>query len=294
MPVRDRGGYRQSALVLGAAQLGSAYGIANTTGDLDQAAVDALLRRAIELGVSHVDTARAYGESEARIGEARLKPKVITKIAPGEADVEASVAASLRALRLENATFLLHRAADAPQAWDALRKVKDDGRADRIGVSVQNPDELLEVAKLPDLGYVQLPCNVLDRRWLRPSVEEALSDDVVVTVRSVYLQGLLAAGSAVRWPHVPDDERDAVVKILDEVAAELGFPNRAGLCVAYALGLEWVTSVVIGAETLDQLGENVRLASRPGLAAAEREMILDRLPQLPAQLVDPSTWGSAR
>ncbi|WP_373289934.1 aldo/keto reductase, partial [Saccharopolyspora thermophila] len=51
-----------------------AYGIANTTGDLGQPAVDALLRRAAELGVTHVDTARAYGESEARIGAAPDKP----------------------------------------------------------------------------------------------------------------------------------------------------------------------------------------------------------------------------
>jgi aryl-alcohol dehydrogenase-like predicted oxidoreductase len=60
LPVRDRGGYRQSALVLGAAQLGSAYGIANTTGDLDQAAVDTLLAEAVTMGVTHVDTARAH------------------------------------------------------------------------------------------------------------------------------------------------------------------------------------------------------------------------------------------
>ncbi|MEV0274442.1 aldo/keto reductase [Hamadaea sp. NPDC050747] len=294
MPVRDQGGYRQSALVLGAAQLGMAYGIANTTGDLDQAAVDALLRRAADLGVTHVDTARAYGESEARIGAASVKPQVITKLAPGETDVPAGVQASLTALREKSATFLLHRAADVPQAWDGLRKVKDAGQADRIGVSVQNPAELLAVARLSDLGYVQLPCNVLDRRWLTPQVAEALSGDVVVTVRSVYLQGLLAAGTAARWPHVPDTQRDAVVATLDEVAADLRFPNRAGLCVAYTLGLPWVTSVVIGAETLDQIEENVRLASRPGLAAAEREMLLDRLPELPAQLLDPSTWGSAR
>ncbi|MFC4135490.1 aldo/keto reductase [Hamadaea flava] len=271
-----------------------AYGIANTTGDLGQPAVDALLRRAAELGVTHVDTARAYGESEARIGAAPDKPAVITKIAPGEPDVEASAATSLTTLNLERATFLLHRAADVPHAWDGLRKVKDAGQADRIGVSVQNPAELLDVAKLPDLGYVQLPCNVLDRRWLTPEVADALSGDVVVTVRSVYLQGLLTAGSGVRWPHVPDPHRDAAVAILDEVAADLDFSNRAGLCVAYTLGLPWVTSVVIGAETLDQLGENVRLASRPGLAAAEREMLLDRLPEAPAQLLDPSTWGSAR
>lgn len=302
VPVRERAGYRQSALVLGAAQLGGAYGIANAVGMPDDDATERLLRAAAARGVTHVDTARAYGESERRIGAARVPElRVITKVAPlGDADpraaVEASVARSREALGADTFTLLLHRASDAARdgVWDALREYAGRGVADRIGVSVQSPGELRAVLPLPDLGYVQLPCNLLDRRWLAPDLTDALAarPGLVVTARSVYLQGLLAAGSAVRWPHLPDAGRDALVATLDRLAADLGRDGRTGLCVSYVLGLPWVTSVVIGAETEDQVRGNADLASRPPLTPDERAAVLAALPEVPADLLDPSRWSS--
>jgi aryl-alcohol dehydrogenase-like predicted oxidoreductase len=302
VPVRERAGYRQSALVLGAAQLGGAYGIANTVGMPDDDATARLLRTAVALGVTHVDTARAYGDSEQRIGAARVPElRVITKVAPlgdaaTRAAVEASVARSREALGTAGFTLLLHRASDAAHdgVWNTLREYAGRGVADRIGVSVQSPGELRAVLPLPDLGYVQLPCNLLDRRWLAPDLTDALAarPGLVVTARSVYLQGLLAAGTAVRWPHLPDADRDALVATLDRLAADLGRDGRTGLCVSYVLGLPWVTSVVIGAETEDQVRGNAVLASRPPLTPDERAAVLAALPEVPADLLDPSRWSS--
>ena len=281
--------YRQSALVLGTAQLGGAYGIANRTGTPDQGAVARILATAREVGVTHLDTARAYGESERRIGAVRHGLSVITKVAPGQ-DVRASVDASRAALQATGPlTILLHRAADADVGWTELRKTLDSGEADRIGVSVQSPEELRRALDLPDLGYVQLPCNILDRRWLGDDL--AGRGDLVVTVRSAYLQGLLVAGTAVRWPHLPDADRDAVVATLDKLAAGLGREGRADLCVAYLRSLPWVTSLVIGAETEEQLRANAELVARPPLSDGEREQVLAALPEMPAELLDPGRWS---
>ncbi|MFD0516841.1 aldo/keto reductase [Paractinoplanes durhamensis] len=139
---------------------------------------------------------------------------------------------------------------------------------------------------LPDLGYVQLPCNILDRRW----VFEAPRPDLVVTVRSAYLQGLLVAGTTVTWPNLPDAERDAVVATLDRLAAELGRDSRADLCIAYLLSLPWVTSLVVGAETERQLRDNADLVRRKPLTESERESVLAALPEMPDDLLDPSRW----
>lgn len=313
VPVRLRGSYRQSVLVVGTAQLGGAYGIANRTGVPDDDATARILAAARDLGVTHLDTARAYGESERRIGaalhaRALLDLAVVTKVAPldaaaaGDPDaaagaVRASVDASRAALRPTGPlTLLLHRAVDAEAgggaAWQELRRCLASGEADRIGVSVQTPAELRRVLDLPDLGYVQLPCNILDRRWLVPDLAAALADrpDLVVTVRSAYLQGLLVAGTQVRWPHLPDPERDAVVATLDRLAADLGRADRADLCLAYLLSLPWVTSVVVGAETEEQLRDNADLVRRAPLTAAERGQVLAVLPEMPVALLDPSQW----
>ncbi|MEU8815712.1 aldo/keto reductase [Actinoplanes sp. NPDC048796] len=296
VPVRRRGAYRQSALVLGTAQLGGAYGIANRTGVPDDDATARMLATARDLGVTHLDTARAYGESERRIGAALgdLDLAVITKIAPGGA-VPESVEASRAALRVAGPlTILLHRAADAPAGWDDLRRCLETGEADRVGVSVQSPDELRQVLTLPDLGYVQLPCNILDRRWLAGDLAAALAErpELVVTVRSAYLQGLLAAGSGVRWPHCSDDRRDAVVSLLDRLATGLGREDRADLCLAYLLSLPWVTSLVVGAETEEQLRRNADLIARKPLTGDERDQVLRELPEMPVDLLDPSRWSA--
>ncbi|MFG1989396.1 aldo/keto reductase [Actinoplanes sp. NPDC048988] len=296
VPVRRRGAYRQSALVLGTAQLGGAYGIANRTGVPDDDATARMLATARDLGVTHLDTARAYGESERRIGAALgdLDLAVITKIAPGGA-VPESVEASRAALRVAGPlTILLHRAADAPAGWDDLRRCLETGEADRVGVSVQSPDELRQVLTLPDLGYVQLPCNILDRRWLAGDLAAALAErpELVVTVRSAYLQGLLAAGSGVRWPHCSDDRRDAVVSLLDRLATDLVREDRADLCLAYLLSLPWVTSLVVGAETEEQLRRNADLIARKPLTGDERDQVLRELPEMPVDLLDPSRWSA--
>lgn len=296
LPIRMNGDYRQSALVLGTAQLGMAYGIANSAGVPDDDTVAGILDTARRLGVSHVDTARAYGESEQRIGTALRESDddlaIITKVAPG-GRVRESLDSSRAALRRTGPlTVLLHRAADVDDAWADLQQVFHAGEANRIGVSVQSPAELREVLTLPDLGYVQMPCNVLDRRWLDPQLTEAVAarEDLVVTVRSAYLQGLLTAGATVTWPHLPDAERDNVVTLLDGLADDLGRTGRDDLCIAYLLSYPWVTSVVVGAETEHQLRANADLASREPLTEAQREHVLATLPEMPADLLDPSRW----
>ena len=71
-------------LIVGSVQLGLAYGAANRTGKPDRQTALRLVRRAADAGVGGFDTARAYGESEDRLGEALKGRKVptVTKLAP--------------------------------------------------------------------------------------------------------------------------------------------------------------------------------------------------------------------
>ena len=76
---------RSAELVLGSVQLGVAYGAANRTGKPAHGAALQLVRRAADAGISQFDTARAYGDSEERIGEAlegRKAIRTITKLSP--------------------------------------------------------------------------------------------------------------------------------------------------------------------------------------------------------------------
>ncbi|MBO9522532.1 MAG: aldo/keto reductase [Nocardioidaceae bacterium] len=303
LPVRRENPIGQAALVLGTVQLGLAYGAANSAGMPSAADAADVLAAARDAGVTHLDTARAYGESEARIGHALARGLsehvgIVTKVAPladgdGADAVRASVEKSLRLLGASALdALLLHRAADwtRPGVVDALGEYP----ARLVGASLSTPDELVALLADPRCGYVQLPFNVLDRRWLAPEVQDALAarPDVVVTVRSAYLQGLLVSGEA-RWPANAGLDPVEVLASLDAAVSELGRASRADLCTSYVLGHAWVTSVVAGAETPGQVRENAMLVRNTPLHPDEIARVHELLPAGPADLVDPSRWRNA-
>ena len=110
----DDGVYQPSVLapvtdmVIGTAQLGMNYGIANRCGSPSLKDSEDLLKTAIANGVAFIDTARAYGNSESVIGRAlasgwRGRVPIITKLSPmtecsrtaSPEEVQARVSASL-------------------------------------------------------------------------------------------------------------------------------------------------------------------------------------------------------
>lgn len=304
----------QGPWVLGTVQLGQAYGAANTTGMPSQGEATALLADAAQAGVTHVDTARAYGLSEERIGEALRsglagRLHVVTKVRPlddvaGDAKparaaqaVRASVSASLEALGTDRVdALLLHRWADwgkgSGAVADTLAELRLAGVTTLVGTSLSGPDELVAALADERVGYVQFPFNLLDRRWLAPGVQAALAarPDVVVTVRSVFLQGLLVAGTAARWPANAGVDPAAVSSAVDGLVRVLGRNSAADLCVAYARGHAWVDSVVLGADTADQVRDQATLVARPPLTADEIATVRTTLPAGSPDLVDPARW----
>lgn len=304
----------QGPLVLGTVQLGVAYGAANATGLPDPSLAADVLAAAVAERVTHLDTARAYGESEARIGAGIARGLgehlgVVTKVRPlddigaeapegwGEEAVRASVATSLRLLGASGVDALLvHRAADwsRPGVRTALLALREEGAATLVGASLSTPEELVSLLADPEVGYVQLPFNLLDRRWLAPEVQEALQlrPEVVVACRSVYLQGLLTSDDA-RWPANAGVAPGTVAASVSALVMELGRESAADLCLAYVLGHRWVTSVVVGAEQPEQVRENARLCRLPPLDDAASARVRELLPAGSETLVDPSRWRTS-
>lgn len=300
-------------LVLGSVQLGLAYGVANRTGKPSRKSALRLVRRAAEAGVTKFDTARAYGDSEERLGEAlasRKAVRTITKLSPlkdlaadaSRADVraavDASIAESLSALRRARIDcLLLHRAAHMTAfggaVWERLIERLEDGTALALGVSVQSPDEALAALASPDVRHIQLPFNLLDWRWRRSGLIEDMAERPSVTVhaRSVFLQGILAANDASLWPATDGIDARAILDRLADLAREFRRESAADLCIAYARGQHWIDGLVVGMETEDQLDDNLRLFVRPPLAPEDCAEIERQVPQVPAWFLDPAQWA---
>lgn len=305
---------KQGGWVLGTVQLGVPYGAASGRMPADEEA-SAILASAASLGVTHLDTARAYGQSEARIGRALAhglseKVRVVTKIRPltdvpldaepmwAREAVNASIATSMGTLRVSAVDAVLtHRAVDWLRGNGAVADTLDDlvrdNRAKSVGVSLATPAELIDVLADGRVTYIQLPFNLLDRRWLADDVREALATrrDVIITVRSVFLQGLLANPESARWPVSVPDDATALRAALTRLRTELGRESTADLAMAYVRAHPFVTSVVLGADSHQQVREQADLFNTPALSPDEVERVHAEIPAGSDQLTDPSTWS---
>lgn len=298
--------YRLSRLMLGTAQFGKPYGVANRAGQLGIAEVRAIVAAALEGGVNCFDTAAAYGPSEELLGQALAElgaaesVVVVTKIEPlsdearadpavAAAAIERSVEASRRRLRRDCLPVVLfHREADAAHG-DVLLRLADRGWLRQAGVSCENcPGPATEFVSDGRFAAVQLPGNVLDRRQWRSGVFGLAAErGVAVFLRSVYLQGLLVMPEA----QIPA-ALQAIVPVrrrLETIALEGGL-SLAELALRAMLSEEGVTCILTGVETVEQVRENLQMFDRGPLSGDLLAAIEAAVPELPEALITPALW----
>ncbi len=143
-------------LALGTVQFGTTYGVANKIGQVSCEEIDLILDHAWSAGIDTLDTAIGYGESEQRLGEVGVGQwSIISKlpeIPKGCVNVDSwvqdSVEESIKKLKVSSLRgLLLHRPQQllSPQGeelYSALIKVREQGKVEKIGVSIYSPDEL--------------------------------------------------------------------------------------------------------------------------------------------------------
>ncbi|MBJ6142520.1 aldo/keto reductase [Siccationidurans sp. BT559] len=266
-------------LALGTAQFGLAYGLNNQAGQPSTGAVAEVLAAAQAAGLTLLDTAATYGNSEARLGELAGQNsafELITKLPAGPpAQVAQQLAESLGRLRREKLYGVLFHAfkplQEQPAAWQALQAARAAGQVARIGVSLYHPHEAeWLLAEGYDLDLVQVPYNVLDQRFAAV-LPRLAAQGVEVHVRSAFLQGLL-----LREPTaLPDFFLPLAHKLtqLRALAAEADVPLPALLLLfaAYAPG---VARAVVGVDSVENLHENLVAAQYAEAAEALRPALL--------------------
>ncbi len=298
-----------SRLMLGTVQFGMPYGIANTQGRPDYAAVRGMLAAAAAAGVNALDTAAAYGASEEVLGRALAdlgladRMVVVTKVraltpadsaTPEAASraVRASVEQSLRRLRLEALPVVLfHRESDAV-FLDALLDLKRRGLVRHVGVSCDyRPGVAERLAAGGRAEALQVQASLLDRRHLRSGLPAAAAArGVALFIRSVYLQGLLLMPAERVPPALA-----AVLPVRARLAAlaagaQMGLPE---LALRYVLGQPGVTCVLAGVETIAQVQENIRVVCRGPLPADLAHAVEAAVPDLPDAILSPALWPKA-
>ena len=167
----------------------------------NQENLEACIHRALELGINHIETARAYGTSEMQLGA--LLPRlprdrmiVQTKVTPRATAEEflKSFDASMDYLKLDHVDLLSLHGINNRQTLDwslqkngclaAARKLQKEGRCRFIGFSTHaTTDIILEAVNTGEFDYVNLHWYfVNDLNW--PAVQAARRQDMGVFIIS--------------------------------------------------------------------------------------------------------------
>jgi len=289
-------------LVLGTAQLGFEYGIANRNGRPDFAAASRILEVAWKGGVRLLDTAQAYGESEdviARFLENHpdMRFGVISKLDPeinaSDSDaIEVGVRQCREKFGQPLSGVLFHDNAALAllnnEARRAMGRCIESGATTAFGISTYTPENFQAALDEDAIHIIQAPFSVLDRRLSESGLlNRAIQSGKKVFLRSVYLQGLLlmepkdlppklafATGTIERWRNI------CLQHSLTPLQGALGY-IRSRVADAF---------IVIGCETASQVDENIAAINGPELhpdffAAIEALKADDH------RTVDPSKWS---
>jgi aryl-alcohol dehydrogenase-like predicted oxidoreductase len=286
-------------LALGTVQFGLDYGVANTDGKMDATTMTSILQQAWAKGIDTLDTAISYGESEKRLGMTNVKDwRIVTKLPkiPNECtnintwilnQVQKSL---LRLGVIRISALLLHRPdqlleSNGVEIWKALQDLKQKNIVKKIGFSVNDCNQLDALWDSFQPNIVQMPYNLLDKRFLISGWMKKMNDaGVEIHVRSIFLQGLLLMSNSDRpekfnrWKEIWE-ALDAWLLEYDITAVEAA--------ISFAMDNPYIDKIVVGVDNVQQLEEILSIILKRKIVHPPKSLHTSDV-----RLINPSQWNS--
>lgn len=276
-------------------------------GDTDDTVSLAALERAIDCGITFIDTSPAYGagHSEELIGRAlagrRCEVVIATKAGyedwarPADfspAAIRRSVEASLRRLRTGHIDLLqLHNppsdVLSLPETGQVLANLVTEGKVRSWGVSAKSPQMALEALRVAGAPLIQANFNMMDVRALTSGLlDEVTTREAGFIARTPLCFGFLSGtiGRTAVFP--PGDHRlgwsraqldnwiDGAADLLQAVGAA---PGEEGALAAlrFCLSFPAVTTTIPGILRPGEAEANARAGALGPLPAPSVEAVLE-------------------
>lgn len=273
-------------------------------GAADDAESIRVIHRALDLGVTLIDTAEAYGGGHAEevVGQAlagrRGQAVIATKAAPNHLEAAEAVKAlegSLKRLQTDyvDVYFIHWPNPDVPlgATMDAFERLRAEGRIRALGVSNFGPKEMDAARQHGVIDVLQPPYNMLWREVEAATLPYCREHNIGVMPYSGLAQGLLTGALSRNTTFVEGDERRTTVlfqpgtfeRALDAVEGLRPIAAKYGKSVAQ-LAIQWltsrpgVTSPLLGARTALEIEENAGSVGWTIAAADVAEIDLLTLP----------------
>ena len=230
-----------------------------------------MLRRAVELGVDHIDTAQYYGPAVANeLIRAALHPypaglALVSKVGArrdqsggvlrfdSPAELTEGIEDNLRSLAVDQLTAVNLRLMDDArpgQRFDdqlaAMVKARDNGMIGGIGLSNITREHLLHALAITDIACVQNPMNLADRHSL-PVLEECAARGIAFVPFFPLGSGFARGNPVLGSPQVTS------------IAARLG-RTPAQIALAWLLSFRPNILLIPGTSSVGHLEENLAVA----------------------------------
>ena len=265
--------YEISKFGLGTVQFGLDYGF---TKRKTQNEVNDILQTAFNNGITLIDTAREYGDSEDKIGNFMANYKnnfvVATKLriiddlddlnyTNLKNNIYGSVEESLEKLQFNMIPILqLHQTIDElyknDDFWRVIHQLKEDKLIDLFGVSVYELSETKFITQNYNecVDFFQIPYNVFDRRF--DDIQKELDENSIGLVsRSTFLKGVIPC-SMDDTPKCLNDIKPFKQKLQD-LADECGC-SVAELASVFVYYNDYINSTILGVNSPEELESNIK------------------------------------
>jgi aryl-alcohol dehydrogenase-like predicted oxidoreductase len=285
-------------LSLGTAQIGSNYGLCNSSGIMKFSEAKKIINFAKNNGINSIDTAINYGDSELILGKIGVQDFQVTTKLPEIPCEETNISQwmcqhleqSLSRLKiLKMYSVLLHRPGQllgprGIELYEGLQNLKKTGLVEKVGISIYSPDELEPIFKNFYLDQVQAPINAIDRRMISSGWLRKLYDNKVeVHARSIFMQGLLLTSrhdipmKFSKWNKVWDTwDQWLLTQDISPLDA----------CINYVNSFPEISTLIIGVDSLTQIQD---IVSATGFSQSSLQFPKE-LMSTDLNLINPSNW----
>lgn len=293
-------------LCLGTVQFGMDYGIRGQRQPALKDAVE-MLQYATQNGICAIDTANAYGTAEDVVGTFlqrktidRHKLFLVSKSRPNLLDectedkyydvMKDNLTNTLKRLHTDYLdSYLLHSARYIYNdvIIDTLNRLKQEGYAKKVGVSVYEKEEAQKCIERPNVDFMQIPYSIFDQRMLTEGIlEEAKKNPIQIHARSAFIQGLITMEESDIPPFL--EKAKPIVKKIDKMCKEYGI-SRVSLALNFVKYQSGISHLVFGVDNMAQLKEDIKLFEE----SIPKDIILEiskEFQNIETDIVMPSLW----
>ena len=254
-------------LILGSAQFGMPYGIANNFEQVKTPEIEKIIKFSVKNNIKYIDTAISYGNVEAILSTIDLKNfNIINKIPTYEKNygnirnwAKLTVNNSLEKMKLKKFdSLLIHNIENIDnknfkKLILTFEEMKKNKIINKLGISVYNNDQLKKIFNIYNIDIVQLPYSIFNRSFEKNGwLEKLKKNKIEIHGRSIFLQGLLL----VKAKNLP---RKFLVweKLWSKYNIWLDDHKLSALeaCIEFIKNSKYIDKVVVGVNSLNQLKE---------------------------------------